>query len=900
MITASLTSAFAPHYELERELGRGGMATVYLGRDLRHERFVAIKVLHPTIAAAVGAERFLREIRIAAHLQHPHILPVFDSGECDGRLWYAMPYVEGESLGDRLRREGGLPLGTAVRIAREVAEALDYAHRHGVVHRDIKPENILLADGQAVVADFGIARPVDSGHEPGITLAGVVVGTPAYVSPEQGAGSTRLDGRSDLYSLGCVLFEMLVGEPLFTGPTPQAVIDQRFLDPSPLLERLPPAVPAHVRAVLARLLAQDREERFESGAQLAAALADERMTSQPTTPVEVSGPAPAFRRSARPATAPEPPAPAMPRSTGRRRVRAPLATMMLGLGFLIGLGVLFGWLRSHASDGAGGPKRMAVLPFDNLGDSADAYFADGVTDAVRGKLAGVPGLQVIASASANEYKQTSKPPQLVAQELGVTYLLVGKIRWQKGEGRMNRVEVSPELIDLTNPGAPTTRWQQPFDASLTDVFQVQADIASRVTEALDVVLGKSQRETLDEPPTHNVAAYDAYLQGEELLKSGVEVETLRRAVAAYEEAVALDSTFVAAWAQLSRMHSFLYGNAQITAAEAGQARTAAERALALAPDRFEGHLALGDYYSYIPGDNVRALEQYALAQRTAPNNAQVLSAAALSEQGLGRWDAAVAHYRRALTLDPRATRTAFALARALLWLRRYPEALQAQDRALSLTPLSVAALEDRAMIYLAQGDLAGARTVLRRAPESVDPAALVGYVSQTCDLYWVLDEGQQRLLLRLTPEAFDDNRGTWGLALAATHAIRADQAKAHAYADSARIALQKQLQATPRDAQLHVLLGTALAYLGRRDEAVGEGRRAVAMLPVSKDAFVGTYLQHQLARIYLLIGEPERALDQLEPLLEIPYYLSPGWLRIDPTFAPLRGNPRFERLVVGK
>ncbi|HEU5039473.1 MAG TPA: serine/threonine-protein kinase, partial [Gemmatimonadales bacterium] len=566
MITASLTSAFAPHYELERELGRGGMATVYLGRDLRHERFVAIKVLHPTIAAAVGAERFLREIRIAAQLQHPHILPVFDSGECAGRLWYAMPYVEGESLRDRLRREGALPLGTALRVAREVAEALDYAHRHGVVHRDIKPENILLADGQAVVADFGIARPIDTGNETGITLAGVVVGTPAYVSPEQGAGSIRLDGRSDLYSLGCVLFEMLVGEPLFTGPTPQAVIERRFLDPSPLLERLPPAVPAHVRAVLARLLAQHREERFESGARLAAALADERMASQATAPLEASGAAPGFRRSARQAAAAEPAAPGMPRSSGRRRIRAPLAMMTLGLGFLLGLGVLFGWLRSHAVQGEIGPKRLAVLPFDNLGDSADAYFADGVTDAVRGKLAGVPGLQVIASASANEYKHTRKPPQLIARELGVTYLLVGKIRWQKGGGRVNRVEVSPELIELTDHGAPTTRWQQPFDASLTDVFQVQADIASRVTEALNVALGESQRETLDEPPTHNVAAYDAYLKGEELLKSGVDIATLSRAVAEYEEAVTLDSTFVVAWAQLSRAHSYLYGAGQIRAA----------------------------------------------------------------------------------------------------------------------------------------------------------------------------------------------------------------------------------------------------------------------------------------------------------------------------------------------
>jgi serine/threonine-protein kinase len=888
-LASPLAEAIHDRFLLERELGRGGMATVYLARDLKHDRLLALKVLRPDLAAVIGPDRFLREIRYTARLQHPHILPVFDSGEAKGQLWYTMPYVEGESLRERLQREVQLPVSEALRIAREVADALDYSHRHGVIHRDIKPENILLEESHAVVADFGIARPLSrvTGATPATTEVGVVLGSPAYMSPEQARGETTVDGRTDIYALGCVLYEMLAGAPPLMGLTAEAVLSRRLREAAPPISSLRQTVSPELEAVVARALARLPADRFNTAAEFVRALESVSglATSRPV------GATLATQRSSEAWNAPETARP--------RRVRTRLAAAMLGLGFLMGLGVLFGWLRSPAREGAAGPKRMAVLPFDNLGDPADAYFADGVTDAVRGKLASVPGLQVIASASANEYKQTRKPPQLIARELGVTYLLVGKIRWQKGERRVNRVEVSPELIDLTNPGAPTTRWQQPFNASLTDVFQVQADIAGRVTDALGVALGKSQRATLDEPPTHNVAAYDAYLKGEELLRSGVDIETLRQAVAEYEEAVTLDSTFVAAWAQLSRAHSFLYGAGQITAAEAGASRAAAERALALAPNRFEGHLALGDYYSYVPKDNLRASEQYALAQHTAPNNAQVLAAAGSSEQGLGRWDAAVAHFRRALTLDPRAARTAIGLARALLWLRRYPEALQAEDRALAITPASLAALEDRAMIYLAQGDLAGARTVLRAAPGGVQPAALISFVAQTCDLYWVLDEGQQRLLLRLTPTAFDDNRGTWGLALAGTYALGGDQAKVHAYADSARISLQEQLRATPGDAQLLVLLGTALAYLGRRDEAVSEGRRAVALLPVSKDAFTGAYVQHQLARIYLLVGEPERALDQLEPLLKIPYYLSPGWLRIDPTFAPLQGNPRFERLVRG-
>jgi eukaryotic-like serine/threonine-protein kinase len=226
---ATLQEALRDRYALERELGRGGMATVYLARDLRHDRPVALKVLHPELATTLGPERFLREIRLAARLQHPHILSVYDSGEAAGRLWFTMPYVEGESLRDRLRREGQLPVADTVRLTREVALALDFAHRHGAVHRDIKPENILLVDGQALVADFGIARAVGAGDER-LTETGLSLGTPAYMSPEQAAADKNVDARTDIYSLGIVLYEMLAGEPPFTAPTAQAMMARRMLE----------------------------------------------------------------------------------------------------------------------------------------------------------------------------------------------------------------------------------------------------------------------------------------------------------------------------------------------------------------------------------------------------------------------------------------------------------------------------------------------------------------------------------------------------------------------------------------------------------------------------------------------------------------------------------------------
>jgi len=265
-------AALAGGYAIERELGRGGMATVYLAQDLKHGRPVAIKVLAPELAAALGRERFLREIETAARLSHPHILPLHDSGEADGFLYYVMPYVAGESLRDRLNREQQLPIEDAVTIAGEVATALSYAHSRDVVHRDVKPENILLSEGQAIVADFGIAGAIDAAGGGKLTRTGIVLGTPAYMSPEQGAGERALDGRSDVYSLGCLLYEMLAGEPPFTGPTAQAIIAKRFTDPVPSVRRLRETVPVPMDQAIAKALARAPADRFATPHQFAEAL----------------------------------------------------------------------------------------------------------------------------------------------------------------------------------------------------------------------------------------------------------------------------------------------------------------------------------------------------------------------------------------------------------------------------------------------------------------------------------------------------------------------------------------------------------------------------------------------------------------------------------------------------
>ena len=867
--------ALADRYTIVREIGRGGMAVVYLVQDIRHNRPVALKILLPDEAAPHAPERFQREIFFAARLQHPHILTVFDSGELGAaeggarRLWYTMPFVEGESLRDRLHRMGQLPLDEALRITSEAALALEYAHQQGVVHRDIKPENILLTrDGSTLVADFGIARALDA--EDNLTRSGMSIGSPLYMSPEQSDG-TEIDARADQYSLASVLYEMLAGEPPFPGQTIHAVVAKRISDPTPSVTTLNSDVPASVDDAIRKAMAPEPANRFVTVAAFA----------------QVLRAPPSARR----------PAPSLPlaESTRHRRLSPILVALLIGI--VIGGGALFAW-RQTASHGER-PRIVAVLPFENLGDTADAYFADGVTDEVRTKLAQVRGLEVIARGSSIEYQHPTSGASEIAQELGADYLLTGTVRWDKGDGT-NRVRVTPELVEARHGKAARTRWVQQFDASLTDVFQVQADIATKVADALGVALGDSSRRELMAKPTENLAAYDDFLKGE--AAAGVmknDQASLRRAITSYESAVALDSTFVQAWSQLSRARSSLYSNGVPVPELGEQARIAAERARQLKPNDPSVYLATGDYYGSVnPIDNEQAAAAYEEGLRLAPDNVDLLGAAAITETSLGRWDGAAARLARATLLDPRSANTFRRLSIVHAFLRNYASADSAADRAIALAPANPTIVSVKVLIALSRGDLDSARAVVRKTELQIDPGTLLPFMAYYQDLYWVLDDEQQRQVLAAPPSAFDNDRGGWGMVRTGIYQLRGDRARATAYADSARIAFQEQTRVVPEDGQRRVLLGLSLAYLGRKADAVREGLAGVKLMPISQDGFLGPYVQLQLVRIYLLVGEPEKALDQLEPLLKVPFYLSPGWLRIDPTFEPLRKNPRFQRLVL--
>jgi tetratricopeptide (TPR) repeat protein len=420
-----------------------------------------------------------------------------------------------------------------------------------------------------------------------------------------------------------------------------------------------------------------------------------------------------------------------------------------------------------------------------------------------------------------------------------------------------------------------------------------------VASALELEVGEGARVRVEERPTKNLAAYDAFLRGERLSDQvGLTDPTaLRAAISAYEEATALDPEFALAWAQLSRARSTLYVNLFRSPDDAEAARVAAERAIALGPALPQARFARAFYLSAVRREHAQALDEVARGRRVAPRDPELLSMAALAEQQLGRWDQALTHFREAQSLDPQSFGTRRRLARVLLWLRRYPEARAMADSALTLSGASPDVLEMKMVTYLGEGDLDGARAAFQAGIPDVEVSRRLAHAGAYFNIFWAMDDEQQQVLLRLGPGPFNNDRGMWGLALAQTHALRGHAAAARAYADSALPSLERATAANPGDGILRSSLALALGLAGRRAEAASEGERAIQLEPIATNGITGPIVQHFVVLTYLAVGDREKALERLAPLVRVPFYLSPAWLRIDPTLAELRGDPRFERLT---
>jgi TolB-like protein/Tfp pilus assembly protein PilF len=858
------------------------MATVYLALDAKHHRPVALKVLHSDLAVSLGPERFRREIDFAAKLQHPHILTVLDSGEtAGGLLWFTMPYVEGESLRDRLARQHQLPLDDALRITREAALALDYAHRHGVVHRDIKPENILLVDGQAMVADFGIARALGGGAPASgttLTQTGIALGTPAYMSPEQAAGEHAVDGTSDVYSLGTVLYEMLAGEPPYTGPTAQAIAAKMMAGDPPSVRRTRPTVPAAVDAAVRKALSPVPADRYATGADFAKALDD------------------AARTTGEPIAAGQP-----PRSTRRVPVRAAL----LGLALCVGAGLVFAWRVNQRSVSApAGPVRLAVLPFENLGATDDEYFADGMTEELTSRLANVSGLVVIARTSANQYKRTTKTIPQIARELGVDFLIEGAVRWEKPPGGASRVRISPQVVRAKDG---THVWAEQYDKAYgTAIFEMQSDIAEHVANALSVTLLSPEQKAVHAVPTTNLEAYNYFLRGQAYSSRGVQDwEADRLALESYQHAVTLDPRFALAHAWVAHTHWWMYYDGydeSLPTGVTGQqrlelVREAAQRALALDPDLPKAHTALAYYYRETAGDTARFLDELEHALRGDPDDAQAVADRGSVLVELGRRTEGIRNLERAVTLDPRSPLRLLTVAWTIASTGDYPTAEAYADRAMIMAPDWPNPHAVKAWLELFQGRMEGARAAMREGVQQAGEAKLLvafAKVATGARVLRILDDEYGSAVKQLSWDTFGLDSADYYHAKA--EAYRKDPVRGPAYFDSlatwAALRVHRGGEVGPEE---HILWATGLAGSGRRDAAVREINRLLGDKSYAWNAF----MREEAAEVCIMAALYDCAIEQIRLAMMDPKIMNGAMFKFDPIWDPLRGREDFQKLAEG-
>jgi serine/threonine-protein kinase len=636
---AELNASLAGRYILEREIGAGGMATVYVARDERHDRRVAVKVLNAELAGTSATERLLREIHISARLTHPNIISLHDSGTVGQQLYYVMPWVEGESLRDLLDRDRQLPIDVALRLATEVADALAHAHAQGIVHRDIKPENILLAGGHALVADFGIAQALEVGGER-LTATGVAIGTPTYMSPEQASGERVVDGRSDVYALGCVLYEMLAGQPPFSGATAQAIVARHLADPVPPLRTVRSTVPKGVNEIVERSLAKAPADRYPNAIALLTALNTARAESGGT----------AARVAPQPAAA----------LTGRPALR--LAAGALAIAVLAVIWSAGRQRRDAAAKPASGTsaaapltaldrERVAVLPLEVAGeDPAIQYLADGMTDQLISELSRIPALSVIASSSVARFKGAHAPVREIGRALSAGSAVTGSVRrWR------DSLRVSVQLVDANQDAIV---WSREFAGGARSALNVGAAIAQGVASALSTELAASGAPGTGAPPARE-AAFDAYLRGNYLLSHPVPGGNQDRAaedsaIAQYERAIALDPKFALSYAALASVYQGRFFNRDADRKWEEKAFVAIEKAMALDPELAETYQEkaklIWTLSNGFPHEIAARLHKKALALK--PSFAAPHFSLGALYMHTGLLDRALAEYDTALRLDP--------------------------------------------------------------------------------------------------------------------------------------------------------------------------------------------------------------------------------------------------------
>jgi eukaryotic-like serine/threonine-protein kinase len=863
-----LNAALEGRYHIERELGQGGMATVYLADDLKHERKVALKVLRPELAAAIGAERFLAEIRTTANLQHPHILPLFDSGEADGFLFYVMPYVAGESLREKLDREKQVPIAEAISIASKVAAALHVAHEQGVIHRDIKPANIMVANGEPLVADFGIALAAGADAGSRLTDTGMSIGTPAYMSPEQGLETGQLDRRSDVYSLGCVLFEMLVGDPPFPGSNPMAVLVRKSTEDAPAIRPVRGTVSAALEEAVAKSLARVPADRFATAADFARGL----------SAADGEG-----------------------RGSGGRALGGFAKRLVVAAAAIVGIVGGGVWLNANLGPTASSIGSVAILPLENIsGEPSQDVLIAVLHDRMIGAFYGVDAITTTPRRSVLPFAEGSLGIAEIARGLRVDAVLEGSMELSGGGVHIR--------LSLILGDDEREVWTQDYNLDVQGLLGVPGQVVLDVAEIVGLGLSPEAEARFESTPQIDTVALAALGLGDALFTNFVEERPLRASIVEYRRATQLDPNFALAFAKLSYAHTWMWWwHYDRTNDRLDLAQAAAERALSLNPNEAFAHLAEGFRYgSQLLSDS--AMIHYEAAFALEPANPEVLLFRGFTYRSQGEWAEAVRYLGEAAELDPTNIIYLTEVAGTVMDLGDLDAADRWVDRALAIRDGAYPSVMKADIGFRRDGDLPRARDHVRTVVDRLGAGGLVEGWNPGFILMLAVEDPVLRSALEARGVAarfFQDNV-SYDLLMAEAHQMSGDTAVAMDYYESARVFLDSVLVAGLEERQesiyastIHSQLGLALAGLGDRESAVREGESGVRRLPLGSSAEFGVEPLKTLARIYTLVGEHELAIDRLQELVEHGVGVNQNYLTQHPWWKGLRGNARFEELIRG-
>ena len=892
-------------YEIDRredgslyELGRGAMGVTYRATDTSLQRKVALKIIKIDIAerSADARERFMREARAAAALRHENIATIYQFGmrQETGQYFYAMELIEGETLDERVHRGGPLDARATIGIAQQVTSALAAAEKHGLVHRDLKPANLMLvkADDSEMmgsdqarskrskiralpksgipvvkIIDFGLAKAFHTAADPKSLTHDRFVGTPVFASPEQ-FDHSALDVRSDIYSLGETLWFALTGKTPFAGRTLTEIHRAQKSNTLPVEQLKAAHVPHRLKSLLESMLAFEPASR-PGTRELAARL----------------------QRSS-------------PEVRSVRRTRAALAAAAL---LILGMCALFVFHPSRIRNAALNPaanKSIAVLPFENRSeDKANAYFADGIQDEILTRLSKIADLKVISRTSTQHYKSAPESLRDIAQQLRVANVVEGSVQ-RSG----NRVRVNAQLIDARTDAH---LWAQTYDRDLADVFAIQSEIAKAIADQLQAKLSPNEKKAIEQPPTTDLAAFDLYSRAKSLLLtagfSATSEPDERKAIELLDEAVKHDPSFFDAYCQLAYAHEIAYAvrGYDHTPARLALAEAAVQAATRLRPDAAETHLARAQYLYYGLRDYAGALAELQIAQQALPNDPRLFELTGYILRRRGRQEEGLRNLERAVELDPRNFYTLQQIALSYQFLGRYAEAIATLDRAAAIMPDNVETRANRGLWYMCwKGDT----RPLRQTMDAI-LAQGSGAIANAADIWFfcALAERDPAAAERALVVLGDNQCWNEG-AIILSHSfgegllarMTKDEARARTAFEAARAQQEKLVQAQPDYGPPLCVLGLIDAALGRKDLALDEGRRAIALTPVEKDVVNGSRVLQYFAITAAWAGDKELALQQLEAGLRAPMaslMLSYGALKLLPFWDPLRGDPRFEKIV---